>query len=183
MTKVIKESKKDDIAEEEDSDEDGVHHARHEEESLTGLRALFPQWSTSKFARAHRQGREKLPPGVKKPTYWIKDQGEIKVEPKVWLANQRTFVKWQHITILLATLSLGLYNAAGPENYVGRSLGTAYTIIAIFTGFWGWGIYMYRSSLIRKRSPKDFDMKIGPIIVCISLMIALVVNFGIKVCE
>jgi hypothetical protein len=182
MTRVIRESKKDDIAEEEDSDDDGVHPARQEEESLTGLRALFPAWSTSKFARAHRQGREKLPPGVQKPTYWIKDQGEVKVEPKVWLANQRTFVKWQHITILLATLSLGLYNAAGPENNIGRSLGVAYTVIAIFSGFWGWSIYMYRSDLIRKRSPKDFDVRIGPVIICVSLMIALIVNFGIKVC-
>ncbi len=181
MTRVVKESKKDDILEEEDSDEDGVHLVRHEE-SLTGLRALFPAWSTSKFARAHRQVREKLPPGVKKPTYWIKDQGEIKVEPKVWLANQRTFVKWQHITILLTTLSLGLYNAAGPENSIGRGLGVAYTIIAVCCGFWGWAVYMYRSSLIKKRSPKDFDMRIGPIVICISLMIALVVNFGIKVC-
>jgi hypothetical protein len=119
---------------------------------------------------------------VKKPAYWIKDQGEVKVEPKVWLANQRTFVKWQHITILLATLSLGLYNAAGPENNVGRSLGVAYTMIAIFSGFWGWGVYMYRSSLIRKRSPLDFDVRIGPVIICVSLMVALIVNFGIKVC-
>ena len=183
MTRVIKQDKKDDIAEEEDSDDDAVHPERQEEESLTGLRALFPSWSTSKFARAHRQGREKLPPGVQKPAYWIKDQGEVKVEPKVWLANQRTFIKWQHITVLLATLSLGLYNAAGPENTVGRALGAVYTIIALFCGLWGWGLYMYRSRLIRKRSGKDFDAKFGPIVICLTLMIALIVNFGLKVCD
>lgn len=182
MTRVEKPERKGDVAEEEDSDEDGVHVHHEEESALTtrGLGKLFPAWSTSKYARAHRQ-TEKLPPGVKKPTYWIKDQGEVKVEPKVWLANQRTFVKWQHITVLLATLSLGLYNAAGPNNTVGRALGAVYTVIALFAGAWGVGIYLYRSALIKKRSPKDFDARIGPIIICVGLMVSLLFNFGLKV--
>jgi uncharacterized membrane protein YidH (DUF202 family) len=182
MTRVENASK-DGVAEEEDSDEDAVHTHHEHEGGLTtgGLGKLFPSWSTSKFARAHRQHQEKLPPGVQRPTYWIKDQGEVKVEPKVWLANQRTFVKWQHMTVLLATLSLGLYNAAGPNNTVGRTLGAVYTVIALFTGIWGWGVYMWRSSLIRKRSGKDFDARIGPVIICVSLMVALLVNIALKV--
>jgi len=183
MTRVEKPDRKDDILEEDSLDEEDTHV--HEEEhgftTTRGLGKLFPSWSTSKFARAHRDGPERLPPGVQKPTYWIKDQGEVKVEPKVWLANQRTFVKWQHISILLATLSLGLFNAAGADNYIGRALGAVYTLIAVFTGFWGWGIYMHRSALIRKRSPKDFDAKVGPVIICVSLMVALIMNFAFKV--
>jgi hypothetical protein len=37
--------------------------------------------------------------------------GSSRVESKVYLANQRTFIKWLHISILLSSLSLGLYNA------------------------------------------------------------------------
>ena len=77
-----------DFVDEEDSDDDGQQAHRHEPESLSGLRALFPSFSTSKYARAHRTAAVKLPPGVRDPGQLIKDSGPVCVEPKVWLANQ-----------------------------------------------------------------------------------------------
>ena len=145
--------------------------------TTAGLRTLFPSFSTSKFAQRHRP----LPPGVEKPTYWLKDQGPLKIEAKVWLANQRTFVKWQHVTVLLASLSLGLYNAAGENNNIARALAVIYTGFAIFAGVWGYWVYMWRASLIRKRSGRDFDNRLGPVIVCGGLAVALILNFAFKV--
>jgi SPX domain protein involved in polyphosphate accumulation len=171
-------------AKDNSADEPGEEDERVTEPALTtrGLRSLFPTFSTSKYAQAHRQGKVALPPGVTKPTYWIKDQGPVRVEAKVWLANQRTFVKWQHVSVLLASLSLGLYNAAGATNGIARALAIVYTLIAVFTAFWGWAIYVYRSRLIEQRSGKDFDSIFGPIVVCVSLVVALCLNFGFKVC-
>ena len=155
----------------------------------SGLRSLFPEWSNSRYARRRREGREAtqrawedapLPPGVEKPAYWIKDQGPLKVEAKVWLANQRTFIKWQHIAVLLGTLSLGLYNAAGVDNDIARSLAAVYTLFAVFAGAWGWAMYMWRSKLITERSGKDFDNMWGPFIVSMGLAVALLLNFGFK---
>jgi VTC domain/Domain of unknown function (DUF202) len=184
MTRVVKskDSSKEDAAEEADSDDDGMQSDRRAFATLDGLRSLFPSFSTSRYATAHRAGAEHLPPGVKKPEYWIKDQGPVRVEAKVWLANQRTFVKWQHVTVLLSALGLGLYNAAGVDNNVARALAVAYTLVAIFSGVWGWAIYMIRGHMIRTRSGKDFDATTGPIIICFLLVIALLLNFGFKVC-
>jgi hypothetical protein len=194
MTRVEKASSgtktgKEDTIEEEDSDDDGVQSNQRETQDLGALdsiRQLFPSWSTSRYAQAHRSGaggREvSLPSGVEKPAYWIKDQGPVRVEAKVWLANQRTFVKWQHVTVLLASLGLGLYNAAGESNNIARGLAIVYTLVAIFTGIWGWGIYVHRSRLIRTRSGLDFDAVTGPVVVCAGLFLALVLNFGFKVC-
>lgn len=172
--------------EEHDSDDDGLHAEVNETGDATsrsGLRAFLPAFSTSRYARARRQGRENapLPPGVRDPGVWIKDSGPVKVEAKVWLANQRTFIKWQHIAVLLASLSLGLYNAAGVDNNIARSLAVAYTICALFAGVWGWWMYLVRSKLIQERSGKDFDNRFGPIVVCLGLAIALCANFGFKV--
>ncbi|KAK4956938.1 Phosphate metabolism transcription protein [Elasticomyces elasticus] len=174
-----------DIAEEEEGDsrDDGAQgqpQQSREGSSTNGLRSLFPSFSTSKYARSRRERNVALPPGVQKPSYWIKDQGEIKVEAKVWLANQRTFIKWQHVSVLLASLSLGLYNAAGGDNNVARALAVAYTLVAAFAAIWGWSIYIWRSRLIERRSGRDFDNAIGPCVVCIGLVIALLVNFGFK---
>ncbi|KAF2462391.1 VTC domain-containing protein [Lineolata rhizophorae] len=170
---------------ESDSDDDGQQGQRDGGVSGArgGLRALFPSFSTSKYARAHRKRRGvgRLPPGVQEPGTWIKDRGPVRVEAKVWLANQRTFVKWQHVAVLLASLSLGLYNAAGETNNVARSLAVVYTAVAAFTAAWGWGMYVWRSHLIEVRSGKDFDNALGPVVVCVGLVVALCCNFGFKV--
>lgn len=145
------------------------------------LTNLLPSFSMSRYARAKRE-RVTLPPGVREPSTWIKDSGPVRVESKVWLANQRTFIKWQHVSILLATLSLGLYNAAGEDNDIARTLAIVYTCFALFAALWGWHMYEFRSKLIRQRSGRDLDNVLGPITVCIGLAMALVLNFGFKVC-
>lgn len=122
-----------------------------------------------------------LPPGVRDPGIWIKDSGPVRVESKVWLANQRTFIKWLHISILLSGLSLGLYNAAGKHNRVAQALAVVYTVFALFSAAWGWFMYEKRSRLIRQRSGKDLDNMFGPVVVCIGLAVALVLNFVFKV--
>ncbi|KAI9725624.1 MAG: Phosphate metabolism transcription protein [Chrysothrix sp. TS-e1954] len=127
-----------------------------------------------------RKTGPRLPPGIQEPTFWIKNEGPVKVEAKVWLANQRTFIKWQHIGVLLASLSLGLFNAAGANNDLARSLAVVYTLVAVFAVGWGWSVYMTRSRLIRERSGKDFDNVFGPIVVCVGLIIALCLNFTFK---
>ena len=173
--------------EEHDSDEDGVQGNQDKaqaDSSAGGLRSFLPAFSNSRYAQRHR-GRNAwedaaLPPGVKDPGKWIKDSGPVKVEAKVWLANQRTFIKWQHIAVLLASLSLGLYNAAGVENNVARALALVYTAFAVFAGAWGWGVYIWRSRLITERSGKDFDNMVGPFIVSIGLAVALCLNFAFK---
>jgi SPX domain protein involved in polyphosphate accumulation/uncharacterized membrane protein YidH (DUF202 family) len=141
---------------------------------------LIPSFSMSRYARAHRPPIE-LPPGVKAPTVWIKDAGPVRVESKVWLANQRTFIKWQHVSILLASLSLALYNAAGVENNIAQALAIVYTGFALFASAWGWYMYETRARLIRRRSGKDLDNLFGPVIVCVGLAVALLLNFGFKV--
>ncbi|KAI6889259.1 SPX-domain-containing protein [Hortaea werneckii] len=171
----------DGTVEELDDDETG-EHTHHTERSSTfagGLKNLFPGFSASKYATAKRS-KQALPPGVSKPEIWIKDQGPVKVEAKVWLANQRTFIKWQHVSVLLASLSLGLFNAAGQDNNVARALAIVYTIVALLTAGWGYGIYMWRMSLIERRSGKDFDAVTGPVVVCVGLIVALVLNFAFK---
>ncbi|KAK3055053.1 Phosphate metabolism transcription protein [Extremus antarcticus] len=173
---------KDNVAEEPDDDETGTHAQNSQRPvnygTLSGIKSLLPSVSSSKYA-AHQRNK-KLPPGVSKPDFWIKDQGDVKVEGKVWLANQRTFIKWQHVSVLLASLSVGLYNAAGEDNGVARALALVYTLVAIFAGVWGYGVYMWRVGLIERRSGKDFDAVVGPVVVCVGLIVALVLNFGFK---
>ncbi|KAF2969853.1 hypothetical protein GQX73_g3694 [Xylaria multiplex] len=139
------------------------------------LSSVLPSFSLSRYARSKRQ-RDQLPAGVTKPEVWLKNAGPLQIEPKVWLANERTFLKWQHICVLLGTLALGLYTAAG-ENFVAESMGIAYIVIAILAGLWGNLMLHRRRAMIVERSGTDFDNMIGPLAISVALMVALILNF------
>jgi uncharacterized membrane protein YidH (DUF202 family) len=131
---------------------------------------------------SRRQSPVRLPPGVHKPTSYIKNAGPVKVETKVWLANERTFIKWMHVSTLMATLSLALYNGASSVgNTLGSNLGAVYVLIAVCAALWAYYVYMRRAKEIRERSPKHMDDRIGPIVVGVALIVALSMNFAFKV--
>jgi uncharacterized membrane protein YidH (DUF202 family) len=144
------------------------------------LSSVFPSFSLSRYAQARRERNVQLPEGVTKPTQLLKDSGPLQVEPKVWLANERTFLKWQHICILLGGLAVGLYTAAGADA-LAEFMGIAYIVIAIFAGLWGCYMHFTRRNMIVATSGKDFDNMIGPMIVSFALMVALILNFAFKV--
>jgi uncharacterized membrane protein YidH (DUF202 family) len=146
------------------------------------LSSMLPSFSISKYAQSRRERETPLPPGVTKPAKLIKDSGPLQVEPKVWLANERTFLKWQHISILLGGLAVGLYTAAGGDT-VAEFMGVAYIAIALFAGLWGYYMHQTRRGMIVARSGKDFDNLAGPMVVSLALMVALVLNFVFKVSE
>jgi uncharacterized membrane protein YidH (DUF202 family) len=132
----------------------------------------YAQWR-----RAKDQGPA-LPEGVTEPTEWLKNDGPLHIEPKVWLANERTFLKWQHIAILLGSLSIALFTAAAgsSDSTVATTMGFAYIAVAAFAGFWGWHMLHTRRGMIIARSGRDFDNMIGPVVVSVALMVALILN-------
>ncbi|KAI2632014.1 SPX-domain-containing protein [Hypoxylon sp. NC1633] len=155
-------------------DEDGTNGTT-QQRSYGTLGSVFPGFSLSRYSRAKRQ-RAQLPKGVTKPEVWLKNAGPLQVEPKVWLANERTFLKWQHICILLGSLAISLYTAAG-KNFLAECMGIAYIVIAIMAGGWGYVMLQKRRDMIVERSGKDFDNMIGPLAVSAAMIAALVLNF------
>ena len=142
------------------------------------LSSIFPGFSLSKYARAKRarEAAPALPAGVVEPTEWIKNSGPLRIEPKVWLANERTFLRWQHICVLLGSLAISLYTVAG-KGTLAEWMGIGYILIAVFAGCWGYYTLHWRREMILQRSGKDFDSMIGPLIISGALMLSLVLNF------
>lgn len=165
----------------ENGEASGSHTQANGESSGYGaLTSVFPGLSLSKYAIAKRAQKAQLPEGVVEPKQWIKNAGELKVEPKVWLANERTFLKWQHICILQGALALALYSAAG-ESLAAEVFGIIYIGIAAFAGAWGYYMLQVRRNMIIERSGKDFDNMVGPLVISVAMMIALIANFIFQV--
>lgn len=162
------------------ADEEGEGSSSQQQRGYGTLSSVIPSFSLSKYATAKRAQRAQLPEGVTEPREWIKNAGELKIEPKVWLANERTFLKWQHIAILQGGLALALYSSAG-KNLLAEIMGIAYIAIAVFAGLWGYYMQRRRRTMIMERSGKDFDNMVGPIVISVTLIVALILNFTFQV--
>ncbi|KAJ1963907.1 hypothetical protein GGI12_001756, partial [Dipsacomyces acuminosporus] len=86
----------------------------------------------------------------------------VRVEPKVFFANERTFLAWLNFAIVLGSLALGLLNFG---DQTGKIAGAVFTVVAMF--------------VMRESGPYD-DRK-GPTILVVALISAVVLNFYLKV--
>ncbi|KAJ8072889.1 hypothetical protein PM082_016448 [Marasmius tenuissimus] len=119
----------------------------------------------------------------------------VKVEGKVWFANERTWVAWLNLSILLGTLSLALFNAS--KDYVARSFAYTYAVISIGVLIYGYLLYQKRITMIQRRDPGHFgayklpgpqttpnhlceDEIVGPVIISALLFVAILSNFIIR---
>ncbi|KAG8834583.1 hypothetical protein FRC17_008252 [Serendipita sp. 399] len=119
--------------------------------------------------------REDLPPGVRVPK---KLATPIKVEGKVWLAAERTWIAYLNIALLLGTLSLMLFNAT--TDPISRRFAYTYAAISIVVLIYGYLLFQRRITMIRKRHPGNFDETTGPLLISAALFIAVLSNFILR---
>ncbi|KAG9042292.1 hypothetical protein FS837_011042 [Tulasnella sp. UAMH 9824] len=105
----------------------------------------------------------------------------IKVEAKVWFANERTWISYLNVSILLATLAAALFNAS--KDQLARNFAYAYALISMITMCYGYVLYQKRVTLIKRRDPSHFDALVGPVLICVALFIAVLLNFSFRVRE
>lgn len=120
-----------------------------------------------------------LPIGVIKPESYLKNAGPLKIEPKVWLANERTFIRWTHVATLLSSLTFVIYASANKTNFpqLALRLSYFYFTLTIFSGIWGYYIFLRRREIIMERSKSHLDNVFGPLLIAFGLMAGLAINF------
>lgn len=120
-----------------------------------------------------------LPKGVKKPTSYVKNVGSVKVEAKVWLANERTFNRWLSVTSLLSVLTFSIYNSVRKASFpqLATFLAYIYFTLTIFCILWSYRTYLKRLHVIRERSGQHLDAPLGPIVIAIVFSLTLIINF------
>ncbi|KAH7925842.1 hypothetical protein BV22DRAFT_1010405 [Leucogyrophana mollusca] len=116
-----------------------------------------------------------VPPQVRVPK---KIATSLKVEGKVWFANERTWISWLNLAVLLGTLALALFNAS--DEIIARSFAYTYALISVGVLIYGFLLYQSRITMIRKRDPGHYDQIVGPVIISILLFLAVLANFLIR---
>jgi len=105
-----------------------------------------------------------------------------KVEPKLILANERTFIKWLEMAVTMSTISIGVLAFTGSD---GKAHMFAMMILPISLLFIGYALYTYlwRADLIANRDSRRWDDPFGPVMLTSLLILALTTQFFLKVVE
>jgi len=104
----------------------------------------------------------------------------VRVEPKVSFANERTFLSWLHFTVVLGGLAVGLLNFG---DKVGKISAAMFSVVAMAIMIYALYTYHWRAASIRRGGRGPYDDRLGPTILCIALLIAIIVNFVLRFTE
>ncbi|KAI4162530.1 MAG: hypothetical protein LQ342_003761 [Letrouitia transgressa] len=101
-----------------------------------------------------------------------------RVEPKVFFANERTFLSWLNFTVILGSLAVGLLNFG---DNVGRISASLFTVVAMATMLYALSTFHWRAKSIRMRGQGGFDDRWGPTVLAIALLAAVIINFVLRI--
>ncbi|KAJ2332714.1 GTPase regulator Nrf1 [Coemansia sp. RSA 2673] len=140
------------------------HNPSHDEGLFFGRGASTSYGSVPFTARQDHSGKRIAVP--------------VRVEPKVFFANERTFLSWLNFAIVLGSLALGLLNFG---DRTGKIAGAAFTLIAMFVMIYALMLFQWRAERIRQRDAGPYDDRRGPTVLVLVLISAVVLNFYLKV--
>ncbi|GAA5845152.1 hypothetical protein JCM5353_003053 [Sporobolomyces roseus] len=104
-----------------------------------------------------------------------------KIEPKVWLASERTLLSWFRVSLLLSSFALALFNSASKQDTSSRLMGFLYAVIAVGMLGYSWTMHRVRRWKIIMRYPGHHDEPYGPVVVCVLIFAAVLTNFILRV--
>ena len=107
-----------------------------------------------------------------------------KIEPKVFFANERTFLHWLHAGVTLYTISAGIL-VFSSETDASWAEWYAMALLPIALGFCIYALrtFLWRSNRIKTRIPGRWDDPRGPMILGGTLALVLTASFFTKLYE
>ena len=96
-----------------------------------------------------------------------------RIEPKIFMANERTMIHWFQFSVLIMTAALTLLNFG---DRISKIAGGTFFAIAIIIGLYAFGRYRYRAYQIHNTPHIRYDDIYGPIGLCCLLVGAIVVS-------
>lgn len=103
----------------------------------------------------------------------------IKVEPKVFFANERTFLAWLHMSITLASISIAIV-AFAEDSEFSQIYGILLLPVSIAFCCYSLWMYIKRANMIRRKDPGPYEDKFGPIALAALLGLSVTINFFVK---
>ncbi|KAL7528744.1 hypothetical protein ACHAWF_002685 [Thalassiosira exigua] len=105
----------------------------------------------------------------------------VKIDPKVFFANERTFLAWMHVSVILAGASVAIVAFTDTRHSAAHELyGVLLLPVSIAFILYAMMQYSRRASMIRRKSPGPYVDIMGPTVLTVILMLSIVAQFSIK---
>ena len=99
----------------------------------------------------------------------------IPVNPKGFFANERTFLHWQSLTLILGSVGIGLLNFS---QLYGQISGTIFILISMSFSFYALVQFHKRQDLLaRKAKGLEYEDVNGLIVMIFVIFVAVFINF------
>jgi uncharacterized membrane protein YidH (DUF202 family) len=102
----------------------------------------------------------------------------VRVEPKVFFANERTFLSWVHFSIFLGGIATAL---VGLGNWNAKASGFLFGGVSVMFACYALYLYQWRAARIRARDPGPYDDRVGPVVVVFVFLAAMIANMVFSV--
>ncbi|KAF2402285.1 putative vacuolar transporter chaperone [Trichodelitschia bisporula] len=101
----------------------------------------------------------------------------VRIEPKVSLATERTFLAWLEFSIILGSIAAALINFG---DAVSLASAIGFTVVGVVAIGYSLALYLWRVDKTRKRRAVVYHDKWGPSVLCVMLLAAVAVNLGLR---
>ena len=136
----------------------------------------------------------KTQPDPKTPVKRSSSLVRTRVEPKTFFANERTFLQWINISVLVMFLALSLLSGSSLAPGLGSSLTTSCStddskclagkmsgaiIAPVALSFMAYALYMYKKRTIQilRRETVRYDDQRGPVVLVVILLLVMTISY------
>ncbi|KAK9467227.1 VTC domain-containing protein [Lipomyces arxii] len=102
----------------------------------------------------------------------------VRIEPKVYFANERTFLNWIEIGIFLSAVAGGLHSFGSDKATIASFF---FVCTAVIMVVYSLGLYLWRVKAIRNRRAIRYDDTVGTSLVCFAFVLSVLINYVVQV--
>ena len=99
----------------------------------------------------------------------------VKIEPKTFFANERTFIQWLGAAVLLVTLSVAMTSLGSTETRRNaRPAAIVFSVVSLVFLAYALYLFLWRDSMIRQKSAGPYNDRKGPVVLVLVLAAAMI---------